>query len=144
MAENAVATKDEDAIEGVVVAPELVFTTPKRDEKVEDVAARTIPFDLDGEIYHVVRPHKLEETMAALAEAEARRATIADRLYAGSAFLRKVLTPSSASRLQARLDDDTDPFRLEDLYDILGRIVDVLAKDNQETRPARARARARR
>lgn len=144
MAENAVATKDEDAIEGVVVAPELVFTTPKRDEKVEDTATRTKYFELDGEIYEIIRPHKLEETLAALAESEARRATVADRLYAGSAFLRKVLSPSTVTRLQARLDDDKDPFRLEDLYGILARVVEVLAKDNQETRPARARARARR
>ena len=140
MAENTAV----DVVEGVVVPAELVFTTPKRDEQVEDVAERTIPFRLDGETYEIIRPHKLAETLAGLAEAEARRATVADRLYAGTSFLRKVLAPSSAQRLQARLDDDTDPFRLEDLFDILGRIVEVLAKDSSSAAPTRARARARR
>jgi hypothetical protein len=109
-----------------VVPPELRFTTADKPLDDDDEAPREIVFDLDGEQYTIIRPHKLDEVLAQLIEAGARRATTADALYAGARFMQRVLAPESLDRLQRRLDDDTDPFRITDLYDILEKIVKVL------------------
>lgn len=141
---TAVAEVTDEGLEGnVVVEPDLVFTTPKKERPAETEEARRIPFELDGETYTAIRPVKLEETLLMLVEAGARRATTADTLWAGAEFFRRVLAPESLVRLQKRLDDDDDPFEITDLYGILERIVRKLSADASKsgTRPARARAR---
>lgn len=135
---------EQAAIEPVrVIPPELRFTTA--DKPVDDAGGeRELPFELDGETYTIIRPRKLDEVLAQLIEAGARRATTADALYAGQRFLQRVIAPESLERLQRRLDDDEDPFRLEDLFEILERIVQVLneAEDRApKSGPARRRPR---
>lgn len=114
-----------------VIPPELKFSTRDRDADADDEGPRELPFEVDGETYTIIRPYKLDEVLAQLIEAGARRATTADVLYAGQRFLQRVIAPESLERLQRRLDDDGDPFRLEDLFDILERIANVL-KDEQD------------
>jgi hypothetical protein len=125
---------DEGVIEPTrVVPPELKFTT--RDAEIEvdlDEAEREIVFELDGAEYTIIRPAKLDEVLAQLIEAGARRATTADALYAGYKFMQRVIAPESLDRLQRRLDDDADPFRLTDLFDILQKIVTVLDAGNSK------------
>lgn len=140
---GAVAKSAEPVLEGTVVAPDLVFVTPQKDRADEPEADRRIPFTLDGVEYTAIRPVKLEETLLVLVEASARRATTADTLWAGSEFLRRVLAPASLTRLQARLDDDKDPFEITDLYDILTSIVRKLAASSRKQAPQPARARRR-
>lgn len=133
---------DEQVLTGEVVRPELMFTTPQRETSPEPT--ERIPFQIDGETYTIIRPRKLDEVLSQLAEAGARRATTADILYAGANFLRRVLAPESAARIQARLDDDEDDLRLDDVFAILERIVTVLSADQPAAGPRPARARARR
>ncbi|MEV0822547.1 hypothetical protein [Nonomuraea rubra] len=130
----AAAAADDEAeqvIEPVrVIPPELKFTTRDKAVDVDDEAEREIEFELDDEVYTIIRPNKLDEVLAQLIEAGARRATTADALYAGARFMQRVIAPESLERLQRRLDDDTDPFRITDLYDILERIVQLLDQSN--------------
>ena len=129
---------DEAAIEPTkVIPPELRFTTDDLDEGVPDEDARSIEFDLDGFVGTIIAPHKLEEVLAQLMEAGARRATTADALYAGRRFLERVLSADTIDHLQRRLDDDRDGFRITHLYDILERVVKVLNKRLEEENRAR-------
>lgn len=142
------ADSGEGVVTGTVVNPDLVFTTPAKQRPADPDADRLIPVMIDGEEYTVVRPRKLRETLAGLVEAGARRATEADALYAGSNFLRKVFTPESAQRLQARLDDDEDDLELEDLFGYIEKISVMLIRSapggGQAGAPEPARRRARR
>lgn len=138
-----------EVIEGeVVVDPDLVFTTPERDDEAEPVSERTIAFEIDGEIYKIIKPRKFPEVMRRLIAATSRRASEADTLWAGEEFLERVLHPDSIRRLNERLGDDDDPFREEDLYDILKKVVEKIGEKEREkygsTGKARARARGRR
>lgn len=133
---------DEQVLTGEVVRPDLEFTTPERDQ--DDAPPEEIPFKIDGEVYTIIKPRKLDEVLSQLAEAGARRATMSDVLYAGNNFLRRVLAPESAARLQARIDDDQDPLRIDDVFAILRRIVEVLSADRPTAGPRPARARGRR
>jgi hypothetical protein len=83
----------EQALEGVVIAPELQFVTPKRERsQVDD---ELVPFSIDAEQYTIIAPAKLEETLAPLIASGARAADESDVLWAGANFLRKVLAPES-------------------------------------------------
>lgn len=136
---------DDVAVEGVVISPDLVFVTPKKERPAESVAERSLPFSIDGETYTLIRPAKLQETLAGLIESGARRATEADVLFAGATFLRKVLAPESLARLNARLEDDADDFEMADLFETLERIAVALIRSspaaaNRGPVPARRRA----
>ncbi len=144
-ASKSPVAKAEPVLEGtVVVAPDLVFVTSEKDREDEPEEDRRFPFEVDGVEYTAIRPVKLEETLAGLVEASARRATTADAMWAGSEFLRRVIVPESLARLQQRLDDDKDPFEITDLYDILTSIVGKLAAGSRKQAPQPAQARARR
>ncbi|MEU4228312.1 hypothetical protein AB0F17_28795 [Nonomuraea sp. NPDC026600] len=128
-----------------VIPPELRFTTEDlADEDVPDEADRSIEFDLDGFVGTIVAPHKLEEVLAQLMEAGARRASTADALFAGRRFLERVLSADTLDHLQRRLDDDLDPFRISHLYDILEKVVKILNKKLEEENRARGGRPARR
>lgn len=126
-----------------VIPPELRFTTD--DDELDEVDEEPIMFEVDGAEYTINRPRKLEEVLAQLIEAGARRATTADALYAASKFLDRVMAPESLQRLQARLDNDNDKFRLRHLFDILERVVKELdVASSRSSAPANGPARARR
>lgn len=136
---------DQGALSGVVVAPALTFTTPKKQRAHDDPAERSIAFTIDEELYTIVRPRKLTEALAGLIEVSARRATQGDVLFAGSTFLRRVLAPESLTRIQARLDDDGDDFEIGDLFDNLEAIALELIRlepTGAATGPVPARRRA--
>lgn len=134
----------DEVIEGeIVVDPDLVFTTPERDDEDESEADRTVAFEIDGEIYKIIRPRKFPEVMRRLIAATSRRASEADTLWAGEEFLERVLHPDSIRRLNERLGDDDDPFREEDLYDILKKVVEKIGEKEREKTSGKARARAR-
>lgn len=133
------------AVSGVVISPDLVFVTPPKDRPAQSVAERSIRFSIDGETYTIIRPAKLQESIAGLIESGARRATEADVLFAGATFLRKVLAPESLARINARLEDDADDFEITDLFDNLERIALALIKSSPAAAgrgpvPARRRA----
>lgn len=125
---DPIALDDDGALDGVVISPDLVFTTPKKERPAESLAERSINFSIDGETYVIIRPAKLQEAIAGLIESGARRATESDVLFAGSTFLRKVLAPASLARINARLEDDADDFEITDLFDNLERIALALIK----------------
>ncbi|MBT2226245.1 hypothetical protein [Nonomuraea sp. NEAU-A123] len=141
---------DDEPIEGtVVVDPDLVFTTPDRDDEDDTPEAeRTIAFEIDGEIYKIIRPKKFPEVMRRLIASTSRRASTADALWAGEEFLDRVLQPDSIRRLNERLNDDNDKFREEDLYDILVKVMEKMGANARASsvpaNKARARARGRR
>lgn len=142
---------DDEPLEGeIVVDPDLVFTTPETAEEIQPEAERTIAFEIDGEIYKIIRPHKFPEVMRRLIAASSRRASAADALWAGEEFLDRVFAPESIRRLNQRLNDDADPFREEHLFEFLEKIVEKMG-DNARAQygeapsgKARARARGRR
>lgn len=143
--DDPIAEADTPTLAGVVVRPDLVFTTPAKNRTREPEAERALPFTIDGAVYTIIRPNKLEETIAGLIESGARRATEADVLFAGMTFLRKVLARESLTRLQARLDDDDDDFEIGDLFDTLERIAVALVRSAPASTgrgpvPARRRA----
>lgn len=140
-----VLSGDEAAVE---VDPELVFTTPKKEHlSAAGEAQRTVPFQLDGEVYYLIKPRKWEDLLVALESTAARRASDADRIWAGKEFLESVLAPASLARLTARVKDDQDDFEWLDLYDLLPKIVSKLsamdARNSSAGKPKPARARAR-
>lgn len=118
----------------VVVVPTRVIpahlrfttTTEPADDDQDDIAERTLPFELDGVELHIIVPRKLDEVLSQLVEANARRATTADALYAGLRFMSRVFAPGTVAHLQARLDNDDDVFDREKLFDIMRAVVDVL------------------
>lgn len=134
---------DDRTLDGVIVSPDLVFVTPKKERP--STPATPIKFSIDGEVYTIIRPAKLQEAIAGLIESGARRATEADVLFAGAAFLRKVLAPESLQRINARLEDDRDDFEITDLFDNLERIALALIRSAPaapRTGPVPARRRA--
>lgn len=145
-AEAAPAAEVETAdrpLEGNVVVPaELQFTTPKKDRAVtEDVA---LPFTLDGEVYTIIAPAKLEETLAPLIAAGARAADESDVLFASAAFLQRVIAPESLIRINRRLADPKDDFELGDLFDQLEKIAVFLLRNRTSGAAGRGPVPARR
>ncbi|MFF3665473.1 hypothetical protein [Microtetraspora malaysiensis] len=134
-------TVSDEELAGVVVADDLVFTTTAKDSEPGDLDERRIPFKVDGEVYYAVRPRKLAEVMTMMSRAAARRASVADQVFAVMEFLDKVITPESASRLMDRYDDDADDFGVEELMAIMERLVAKLTDEVKGQQPARPRAR---
>ncbi|MBP2703534.1 hypothetical protein JOL79_06940 [Microbispora sp. RL4-1S] len=122
-----------------VIPPELRFTTGGRDDDQAGEAPEPVEFEIDDVTYTAIIPRKVDEVLAGLIEANARRATTADALYAGMKFMHRVIAPESLARLQARLDDDADKFRIGDLYDILGKLVKVVEAKAEERQRGRRR-----
>ncbi|MEU4406169.1 hypothetical protein AB0F88_16735 [Streptosporangium sp. NPDC023963] len=148
---SEVAVKDDAQMsgendEGVVVDPDLVFTTPPKPHlSTESTVERTVGFQLDGQTYYLIKPRKWEDALMALEETAARRATGADVLWQGWDFLQTVVTPESLRRLMGRARDDSDDFERSDLFDLIPKIIRKLqAKETAGKaavpRPARARA----
>lgn len=134
----------DEELAGPAIPDELTFTTATKEqppEKADD--DRRIPFKVDGEVYYARRPRKLAEVMTMVSRAAARRASLPDQMWAVLDFLDKVIEPESARLLMDRYDDDDDPFGVEDLLQIMERLVTRLAQDGTTGRPAPARARRR-
>jgi hypothetical protein len=136
-----------EEVAGTVVSDELVFTTTTK-EPQHDTDAAGVPFTVDGATYYARRPRKLAEVMAALSRSAARRATVADQVWAVMEFLDRVIEPESARLLMERYDNDADDFGLEDLLGIMQALVARFSRDLESEQPkptpARARSRARR
>lgn len=126
----------------VVIAPELQFTTPKKHRPVTE--DKPLPFSIDGAVYTIIAPAKLEEALAPLIAAGARAANESDVLFAGANFLQKVLAPESLIRINARLNDPADDFTLVDLFDKLERIAVYLVRTAPKAEGAGAPVPARR
>lgn len=145
--DDAQTAAGEVEAEGVVVDPELVFTTKAKPHLTQaTVEERTVAFELDGEIYYLVKPRKWEDLLVSLEETAARRATGPDVLWQGWEFLHTVVTAESLRRLLGRAKDDSDDFERSDLFDLIPQIIRTLhAKEqagagSRQPRPARARA----
>ncbi|GAA2685434.1 hypothetical protein [Nonomuraea recticatena] len=136
------------AIDGVVVDPDLVFTTkPKPHLSQESAADRMVAFQLDDATYYLVKPRKWEDLLVELEETQARRATGPDVLWTGWDFLERVIVPESLRRLLARVKDDNDDLERADLFLLIPQIIHKLAaRENGRKaapagpRPARAKA----
>lgn len=124
-------------------APDLVFTTKKKERDDQDADARKVThFDIDGEIYSAVKP--AEAAYVFLTTAAARSMPMSERMAAIIQFLDHALTEESGIRVRDRLLDRDDEFSFEDLLDILQKIVKHWTRGKGGKGPQQARYRGRR
>lgn len=103
----------------VEVAPELVFTTKKKDRPAPGELEK-IPFEVDGEIYYSVRP--TDEALVFLTTASSRGLSDGDRFNAILQFCGNALDHDSSNRITQRFLDRDDDFGFEELLDVLKAI----------------------
>lgn len=121
---------------GLEVSEGLSFTSTVKDRDAEGYGETRV-FDVDGELYVMVRP--IDDAFVLLTTAAAATTPMPDRVAAILEFLAEAVDEGDQIRLRARMKDPNDDFGFLDLLDILERVVETFTK-NKGPKQARAMA----